>query len=50
MRLTHDYNDARRALDHLTGTRAAELQTVLTTINDLASQHLLSPGRLRRHT
>ena len=46
-RLTHDYNDARRALDHLTGARAAELGTVLTTVNDLAAQHLLSPGRLR---
>jgi hypothetical protein len=46
-RLTHDYNDARRALDHLTGARAAELGMVLQTVNTLAAQHLLSPGRLR---
>src|SRR3954451_6188433 len=46
-RLTHDYNDARDALGRLTGARAAELATVLQTVNTLAAEHLLSPGRLR---
>jgi hypothetical protein len=46
-RLTHDYNDARRALGRLSGTRAAELGSVLQSVNALAAQHLLSPGRLR---
>jgi D-glucuronyl C5-epimerase-like protein len=46
-RLTHDYNDARRALDRLTGARAAELGSVLQAVNTLAAEHLLSPGRLR---
>jgi D-glucuronyl C5-epimerase C-terminus len=46
-RLTHDYNDARDALGRLTGARAAELTTVLQTVNTLAAEHLLSPGRLR---
>src|SRR3954467_15154484 len=46
-RLTRDYNDARRALDRLSGARAAELGSVLQAVNTLAAEHLLSPGRLR---
>jgi hypothetical protein len=46
-RLTHDYNDARDALGRLSGARAAELGTVLQSVNALAAEHLLSPGRLR---
>jgi hypothetical protein len=46
-RLTRDYNDARRALDRLTGSRAGELAGVLQAVNTLAAEHLLTPGRLR---
>jgi hypothetical protein len=46
-RLTHDYADARAAVGRLTGARAAELGSVVATVDLLAAQHLLSPGRLR---
>ena len=46
-RYTREYNAARAAIHRLDGTRAAELGSVLGTINTLASQHLLSHDRLR---
>jgi hypothetical protein len=46
-RLARDYADARGAVGRLTGARAAELGYVLSTVDSLAAQHLLSPGRLR---
>jgi hypothetical protein len=46
-RLTRDYAAARSAVGRLTGARAAELGSVVATIDSLAAQHLLSPGRLR---
>jgi hypothetical protein len=46
-RLTREYNAARAAVRRLDGTRAAELGSVLTTVNTLAAQHLLEPSRLR---
>src|SRR6185503_9721577 len=46
-RLARDYADARAAAGRLTGARAAELGSVVATVDSLAAQHLLSPGRLR---
>src|SRR3954454_8385060 len=46
-RLARDYAAARSAVGRLTGARAAELGSVLATVDSLAAQHLLSPGRLR---
>ena len=46
-RLSKDYADARRALGKLTGGRAAELGSVIATVDSLAAQHLLTAGRLR---
>src|SRR5262245_57837192 len=46
-RLTREYNAARAAVHRLDATRAAELGSVLGTVNTLAAQHLLEPSRLR---
>jgi hypothetical protein len=46
-RLTDLYNQAAAATRRLTGVRAAELRTVLSTVNDLASRRILTPSRLR---
>jgi D-glucuronyl C5-epimerase C-terminus len=46
-RLTGIYNDAVATLRRLEGVRAAELGTVLATVNSLASQRILTPSRLR---
>jgi hypothetical protein len=46
-RLTDEYGAARKAAGRLTGGRAAELAAVLATVDSLADDRLLSPGRLR---
>jgi hypothetical protein len=46
-RHTREYAAARAAMRQLEGIRAAELGTVLGTVESLAAQHLLSPSRLR---
>ena len=45
-RYTRDYNAATAALRKLDGIRAAELGSVLGTVNGLAAQHLLTHTRL----
>lgn len=45
-RLTREHALARAALGRLTGARAAELGSVLATVDQLAAQHLLSHDRL----
>src|SRR5690242_3748180 len=40
-RLARDYADARAATGRLTGARAAELGSVVATVDSLAAQHLL---------
>jgi hypothetical protein len=46
-RLTRDYAAARSAAGRLTGVRAAELGSVLATVDSLAAQRLLTASRLR---
>jgi hypothetical protein len=46
-RHTREYNAAAAAVRRLDGARAAELGAVLSTVNSLASRHLLEPSRLR---
>jgi D-glucuronyl C5-epimerase C-terminus len=46
-RYTREYNAAVAAVRRLDGARAAELGSVLATVNALASQHLLEASRLR---
>jgi D-glucuronyl C5-epimerase C-terminus len=45
-RLVREHTLARSALGRLTGTRAAELGSVLATVDQLAAQHLLTHDRL----
>ena len=46
-RLLDAYEEARAAAERLAGTRAAELGTVVATVEALAAQHALTPSRLR---
>jgi hypothetical protein len=46
-RLEDEYAAARRAAGRLTGGRSAELAAVLATVDSLAANRVLKPGRLR---